>query len=84
MMHTAIARILNVDRASHEYFTSLSTTPSPQACDEAIRSLRNKLQGRARTDMRLANKGYISFIEANREKGRLKIVVKAILGSHAG
>ena len=34
--------------------------------------------------MRRAHKGYMSFIEANRENNRLKKVVKAILGSHAG
>ncbi len=80
----AINRILNVDRASAAYFLSLPSAPSTQACDEALRILRLKLQGRARTDMRLAHKGYMSFIESNREKGRLKPIVKAILGSHAG
>ena len=80
----SIKRILDVDRASLEYFRSLPSAPSPQACDEAIHLLRKKLQGRARTEMRLAHKGYMSFIESNREKGRLKQVIKAILGSHAG
>jgi hypothetical protein len=79
-----VAKILNVDRASPDYFLSLPSSPSTQACDEAIRTLRLKLQGRARTDMRLAHKGFMSFIEANREKGRLKPIVKAILGTHAG
>ena len=80
----SIHRILNVDRASSIYFLSLPSAPTTQACDEALRVLRLKLQGRARTDMRLAHKGYMSFIESNREKGRLKPIVKAILGSHAG
>ena len=79
-----VKTILNVDRASPDYFLSLPSSPSTQACDEAIRTLRLKLQGRARTDMRLAHKGFMSFIEANREKGRLKPIVKAILGTHAG
>jgi len=34
--------------------------------------------------MRFAHKGYMSFIESNREMGRLKEIIKAILGSHAG
>ena len=79
-----ITKILSVDMASPDYFMSLPSSPSPQACDEAIRVLRHKLQGRMRTDMRLAHKGFMSYIEANREKGRLKPIVKAVLGSHAG
>ena len=79
-----MSRILQVNNADEQYLLSLPSSPSPQACDEAIRTLRLRLQGRARTDMRLAHKGYMSFIESNREKGRLKAVVKAILGSHAG
>jgi len=81
--HTA-RRILNIDKASPEYIMSLPSSPSPQACDEAIRRLRLQVQGRARSDMRLAHRGYMSYIEANRENGRLKTVVTAIMGSHVG
>ena len=79
-----IEKILDVPLASPDYLLSLPTVPSSQACDEAIRALRIRLQGRARTDMRYAHKGYMAFIESHREKGRLKEILKAILGSHAG
>ena len=67
-----ITKFLNFDNATLNYLLCLPSTPTPHACDEAIRTLRKRLQGRARTDMRLAHKGYMSFIEANREKDRLK------------
>jgi hypothetical protein len=34
--------------------------------------------------MRLAQKGYMSFIESQREQGRLRSVIKSILGANAG
>jgi hypothetical protein len=34
--------------------------------------------------MRLAHKGYMSFIESQREQGKLRSVIKAILGANAG
>ena len=79
-----VQKALDFPLASPDYLLSLPTVPSPQACDEAIRALRIRLQGRARTDMRYAHKGYMAFVESHREKGQLKEILNAILGSNAG
>ena len=79
-----IDRILNVQNTTLDYWMSLTTGPTEAQLDLAIKTLRNKMHGRARTDMRLAQKGYMSFIETMRERGRLKVVIKAMLGANAG
>ena len=79
-----IARVLDVPGATQDFWLSLPTGPTALLCDKAIRLLRNRMHGRQRTDMRLAHQGFMSYIESQREKGRLGAVIKATLGAHAG
>jgi len=78
------SRILNVPNASLDYWLSCRSGPTVPLCDTAIKILRSKLHGRQRKEMRLAQKGYMGFIESQREQGKLRSVIKAILGVHAG
>jgi hypothetical protein len=77
-------RILNIPNASLEFWMSCPAGPTQILCTAAIRTLRSKLHGRQRTDMRLAQKGNMSFVESQREQGKLRSVIKAILGANAG
>jgi hypothetical protein len=77
-------RILNVPNASLDFWMSCPVGPTEILCTNAIKTLRSKLHGRQRTDMRLAQKGYMSFVESQREQGKLRTVIKAILGANAG
>jgi hypothetical protein len=77
-------RILNVPNASLDYWMSCRSGPTVPLCDIAIKILRRKLHGRQRKEMRLAQKGYMGFIESLREQGKFRSVIKAILRVHAG
>ena len=77
-------RILNIPNASLDFWLSCPAGPTEILCTNAIKCLRSKLHGRQRTDMRLAHKGYMSFIESQREQGKLRSVIRAILGANAG
>ena len=77
-------RILNIPNASLDFRLSCPAGPTEILCTNAIKCLRSKLHGRQRTDMRLAHKEYMSFLESQREQGKLRSVIKAILGANAG
>ena len=82
--HSDRCRILDVPNASLEFWMSCRSGPTVSLCDDAVKLLRSKLHGRLRKEMRLAQKGYMSYIESQREQGKLRSVIKAILGVHAG
>ena len=66
------------------WWSSLAQMPTVADCDQLIDSLRKLMQGRLRTDFRVNMNYRVAQREHMREQGKMKTVIRSILGVHGG
>ena len=69
---------------SPTWWLLLTRAPTVGECDNTVQYLRGRMHGRQRTDLRRDINSKVAFREKMRQEGKLKVVLKSILGPTGG
>ena len=78
------AEVLKCTERGMEWWRNVTAVPSRVVCDEEIKLLKQQLQGRLRTDMRIKINKKIRLREKLRRSGKWRQIIKSLLGLLAG